>query len=126
MIAAFDPGNRPKEQNSAYALLRPLFQFNCIGSNTIPTPGAKFAVKDTHCEISFSEKVRIFSSDYLKCCIYISNRQTPEHVFTKKLYSKLIGTSQVLEDFLDFHGAKNNADWYFYRELTAAVRHLSL
>ena len=32
----------------------------------------------------------------------------------------------LLEDFLDFHGAKNNTNWYFYRELTAAVRHLSL
>jgi phosphotransferase system HPr-like phosphotransfer protein len=31
-----------------------------------------------------------------------------------------------LEDFLDFHGAKNNKNWYFYREMTAAVRHLSL
>jgi len=27
---------------------------------------------------------------------------------------------------LDFHGAKNNKDWYYYRELSAAVRHLSL
>ena len=78
------------------------------------------------CEISFSEKVRIFSLDYLKCCIYISNRLTPNHVFTKKLYSKLISTSQVLEDFLDFHGAKNSEDWYLYRELCATVRHLSL
>ncbi len=83
-------------------------------------------MNDRHCAISFSEKVRIFSSDYLKCCRYISDRQTPDHVFTKKLYSKLISTSQVLEDFLDFHGAKNNEDWYLYRELCAAVRHLSL
>ena len=83
-------------------------------------------MNERHCEISFSEKVRIFSSDYLKCCRYISDRQTPDHVFTKKLYSKLISTSQVLEDFLDFHGAKNNEDWYLYRELCATVRHLSL
>ena len=81
---------------------------------------------DPHCEISFAEKVRIFSLDYLKCCTYISNWQTPNHVFTKKLYSKLISTSQVLEDFLDFHGAKNSEDWYLYRELCAAIRHLSL
>ncbi len=47
-------------------------------------------------------------------------------MFSKRLYSKLIGTSQVLEDFLDFHGAKNSKEWYFYRELSAAVRHLSL
>ncbi len=83
-------------------------------------------MNDPFCAISFSEKVRIFSLDYLKCCIYISNRQTPDHVFTKKLYSKLISTSQVLEDFLDFHGAKNSEDWYLYRELCATVRHLSL
>lgn len=83
-------------------------------------------MKDPYCEISFAEKVRIFSYDYLKCCIYISNLQTSYHVFTKKLYSKLISTSQVLEDFLDFHGAKNSEDWYLYRELCATVRHLCL
>jgi hypothetical protein len=78
------------------------------------------------CSISFAEKARVLSSDFLKCCMYISGCEEPERAFTKKLYSKLIGTSQVLEDFLDFHGAKNNTQWYFYRELTAAVRHLSL
>jgi hypothetical protein len=80
----------------------------------------------TVCDISFSEKVRIFSNDYLKCCIYISNFSSSRYLFTKMLFSKLIGASQVLEDFLDFHGAKNNANLYFYRELSATVRHLSL
>lgn len=79
-----------------------------------------------YCDISFAEKVRLFSQDYLKCCTYLASGALPTHVFTKKLYSKLVGTSQVLEDFLDFHGAKNNKEWYLYRELTAAVRHLSL
>jgi hypothetical protein len=74
----------------------------------------------------FSEKVRIFSNDYLKCCIYISSIDQLEVAFTQKLYSTLVSTSMLLEDFLDFHGAKNNKNWYFYRELTAAVRHLSL
>ena len=78
------------------------------------------------CDISFSERVRIFSHDYLKCCKYILNADTPEHVFRKKLYTTFISSSQLLEDFLDFHGAKNNKNWYFYRELSAAVRHLSL
>jgi len=76
--------------------------------------------------LPFSEKVRIFSHDYLRCHLYISKFDSPRYLFTKKLFSRLISTSQVLEDFLDFHGAKNNKDWYFYRELTAAVRHLSL
>jgi phosphotransferase system HPr-like phosphotransfer protein len=83
-------------------------------------------VQKAYCEISFAEKARIFSHDYLKCCAYISASQTPTNLFTKKLYSKLISTSQVLEDFLDFHGAKNSEAWYLYRELSAGIRHLSL
>jgi phosphotransferase system HPr-like phosphotransfer protein len=77
-------------------------------------------------EDSFEKKVRIFSHDYLKCCVYISAVNDPKNEFSKKLYSKLISTSMLLEDFLDYHGAKNNKDWYFYRELSAAVRHLAL
>ena len=75
---------------------------------------------------AFDKKVRIFSNDYLKCCLYITAMNDPYHEFTKKLYSKLISSSMLLEDFLDFHGAKNNKNWYCYRELAAAVRHLSL
>ena len=81
---------------------------------------------DSAAQDLFSEKVRIFSNDYLKCCIYISGVDRLEVAFTQKLYSTLVSTSMLLEDFLDFHGAKNNKNWYFYRELTAAVRHLSL
>ncbi|MBW2479911.1 MAG: HPr family phosphocarrier protein [Deltaproteobacteria bacterium] len=75
---------------------------------------------------AFDKKVCIFSHDYLKCCRYITRIEDPRNEFTKKLYSKLISSSMLLEDFLDFHGAKNNKDWYYYRELAAAVRHLSL
>ncbi len=83
-------------------------------------------MKQTFCDISFAEKVRLFSQDYLKCSSYICELDSTNYVFTKKLYSKYIGTSQVLEDFLDFHGAKNSKDWYLYRELCAVVRHLCL
>lgn len=75
---------------------------------------------------AFDKKVRLFSRDYLKCCIYLSGALDPKKTFTKMLYSKLISSSMLLEDFLDYHGAKNNKYWYFYRELSAAVRHLSL
>ena len=78
------------------------------------------------CDISFAEKVGIFSHDYLKCCCFIVDVDMPGYTFTKKLYSTMICASQLLEDFLDFHGAKNNKDWYFYRELAAAVRHLNV
>ncbi len=77
------------------------------------------------CDISFREKVRIYSHDFLKACFYISGFDSPEHVFTKKLYSRLKATSHLLEDFLDLHGAKNNKKWYYFRELAATVRHLS-
>ncbi|UCE53321.1 MAG: HPr family phosphocarrier protein [Desulfobacterales bacterium] len=82
--------------------------------------------KASICEFSFAEKIRIFSADYLKCNVFISKVDDPKNTFTKKLYSKLISSSMLLEDFLDFHGAKNNMNWYFYRELSAAVRHLGL
>ena len=75
---------------------------------------------------SFDEKVKIFSYDYLRCCVYISNLEQGSIFFTKKLFSRLIESSQILEDFLDYHGAKNNKNWYYYRELSAAVRHLSI
>ena len=88
--------------------------------------GATMTNIKTYCDISFAEKIRIFSNDYLKCCFYIAASDTPEYLFTKKLYSEMIASSQLLEDFLDFHGAKKNTDWIFYRELSAAVRHLSL
>lgn len=77
-------------------------------------------------DLSFKEKARVFSHDYLKLCKYLISPEAENYSFTKKLFSKLISTSQLLEDFLDFHGSKNNKRWYFYRELSAAVRHLSL
>lgn len=83
-------------------------------------------IQNEYCDISFNEKVKVFSSDYIKCCIYISTSGSTDHLFTRKLYSKMISASQLLEDFLDFHGAKNSKNWYYYRELSSAIRHLSL
>jgi phosphotransferase system HPr-like phosphotransfer protein len=84
------------------------------------------SVKKPGNDLSFKEKARVFSHDYLKLCKYLISPEAENYSFTKKLFSKLISTSQLLEDFLDFHGSKNNKRWYFYRELSAAVRHLSL
>jgi phosphotransferase system HPr-like phosphotransfer protein len=81
---------------------------------------------NTFCDISFREKANIFSFEYLKCIVFINNLELDDYIFTKKFYSKLITTSHILEDFLDFHGAKKNKEWVFYRELSATVRHLSL
>ncbi len=78
------------------------------------------------CTISFREKVNLFSFEYLKCVLFIESVDSEDYILTKKLYSKLITASHLLEDFLDFHGAKNNREWVFYRELSAAMRHLAL
>jgi phosphotransferase system HPr-like phosphotransfer protein len=83
-------------------------------------------VQATYCEIGFSEKLRQYSDDYLQCCRFLAKCESPEALFTKKLYSKLMASSHLVEDFLDFHGAKNNKNWYLFRELSAAVRHLSM
>lgn len=78
------------------------------------------------CRPSFDDLAGFYSHDYLRCFLYVLHCEPDRRVFTKTLYSKLITTSHLLEDFLDFHGAKNNSNWYFYRELAAAARHLSL
>jgi phosphotransferase system HPr-like phosphotransfer protein len=78
------------------------------------------------CDITFLEKANIFSFDFLKCIRFIGTIDDESYLFTKKLYSKLITNSHILEDFLDFHGAKKNSEWLYYRELCALVRHLSL
>ena len=80
----------------------------------------------TSCDISFSGRVKIFTYDYLRYCKFLADESSTYSVISKRLYAALIANSQLLEDFLDFHGAKNNTDWYFFRELSAAVRHLSL
>jgi len=76
--------------------------------------------------MNFNEKVAVFSHDYLKCCLHIHHSGPRPEIFTKMLFSKLIGVSQLLEDILDVHGAKRNKEWFYYRELAATVRHLSL
>ena len=74
---------------------------------------------------SFAYKVQIFSEDFLKCCIYICDTQCTRETFTKRLYGNMVASSNLLEDLLDTHGAKNNADWYYYRELVSTVLNLS-
>ncbi len=76
--------------------------------------------------MNFIEKAGIFSHDYLKCCSYIDASDSRTEIFTKMLLSKLIASAHLLEDFLDVYGAKNNREWFYYRELAAAVRHLGL
>jgi phosphotransferase system HPr-like phosphotransfer protein len=77
-------------------------------------------------KLSFAEKASLFSHEFLVTFVHIRQFSKQQDIFTKKLYSRLISTSHLLEDFLDFHNSKSNKEWYYYRELAATVRHLSL
>ena len=74
---------------------------------------------------SFSERIHHFSRDFLNCCAYLCESEPSRETFTKGLYAKMVSSSKVLEDFLDFHGAKKSSEWYYYRELVSSVRNLS-
>jgi phosphotransferase system HPr-like phosphotransfer protein len=92
-------------------------KFTLEGDYTVSAPA---------CDIPFIEKTQSFAHDLFKCCLYISSSTTDQNLFTKMLYSKLTATTKLLEDFLDSHGAKNNKNWYYFRELTATLIHLSI
>ncbi len=70
---------------------------------------------------SFFETIHFFAREYLMICVYIADFDVTKYVFTKKLYSKLISSSQLLEDLLDYHGAKNNKNWYLRTILFTVV-----
>ena len=74
---------------------------------------------------AFAERVHLFSEEFLKCIIYICETESARETFTKRLYANMVSSSKLLEDFLDVHGAKNNSNWYYYRELVSTVRNLS-
>ncbi|MBI5183488.1 MAG: HPr family phosphocarrier protein [Nitrospinae bacterium] len=46
--------------------------------------------------------------------------------FTKTFYSNLIQEAQLLESFLDAHGARRNKTWIFFTELVASIRNFSI
>jgi phosphotransferase system HPr-like phosphotransfer protein len=73
----------------------------------------------------FLEKLHFFSKEFLNYCIYLCEGEPERETFTQTLYAPMVSSSKVLEDFLDFHGAKNSSGWYYYRELVSSVRNIS-
>lgn len=70
------------------------------------------------------QRVQAFASDYLRACHYLIKEQDPEAIFPQKLIGGLVSEALLLEEFLDWYGAKNNNKWYFFRELCAAMLHI--
>ncbi len=130
-------GRRPlsREQNSAYGLLPHFSPHGCFcaaGGTRFRAPARRGGGREDCMEADerqrlapFLEKVSIFSEEYLMCCKYVKTVAPGRETLTKKFYMHAGSAARLLEDLLDFHGAKDNGDWYYYRELSAAVRHLA-
>jgi len=89
-------------------------------------PKQKFLSFDFTQHPKFADNINQFSFDFIQIFYHIKQSHPSNDIFTKKLYSRIISSAHLLEDFLDFHGAKNNKNWFYFRELTATVRHLGL
>lgn len=46
--------------------------------------------------------------------------------FTNQFYFNLMNEAEKLEIFLDDHGARENATWYYFREIIASIRNCSI
>lgn len=73
---------------------------------------------------TFKQKAQAVANDYLRVCHYLVKGQDPNSVFPQKLLGGLVSEALLLEEFLDWYGAKNNTKWYFFRELCAAMLHI--
>ncbi len=74
----------------------------------------------------FQKRIATFAHDFLRCTLFIAESGSTSGAYTQKFYSTLASASTLLEDFLDYHGAKNNKNWYLFRELVATMRHIGL
>jgi hypothetical protein len=77
--------------------------------------------------ISEEEFLNIFqkqTSELLKICAYLNEKEEKDFLYTKRFYGNVTTQSRILEDFLDDYGAKNNRNWIYFRELTASARYM--
>ncbi|HJX32411.1 MAG TPA: HPr family phosphocarrier protein [Thermodesulfobacteriota bacterium] len=73
-------------------------------------------------EEEFLRLVQNAASDVLRLSLFLEDLKSNEKVFNKKLFYAILTVSRDLEDFLDAHGAKNNREWSYFRELVASAR----
>lgn len=73
----------------------------------------------------FVVRVNHFSDDLLDLCHFFVIHPGASFPDTERFYAQLVYASKLVEDLLDYHGAKNNQTWYKYRELVASVLNFS-
>jgi len=69
----------------------------------------------------FADRVTHFSDDLLELCQFLVTHRSENAPDTERFYAQFVYASKLVEDLLDYHGAKNNQTWYKYRELVASV-----
>ena len=77
-------------------------------------------------ELSFYDKIPLFTHNLLKFFYFLNENSRTPFTLTKKFFLTLATEAQLLEDMLDFHGAKNNDEWFLFREFCASTYHLSM
>lgn len=73
----------------------------------------------------FVELLHSFADELLDLCQFFVAQQDGKLPDTERLFARLSYASKLVEDLLDYHGAKNNQFWYHYRELVASILNFS-
>ncbi len=73
----------------------------------------------------FVALVDAFADELLDLCQFFVSQIEGRLPDTERLFARLSYASKLVEDLLDYHGAKNNRQWYCYRELVASILNFS-
>ncbi len=80
---------------------------------------------ETISRAEFIELVDSFADELLDICQFFVSQHDEKLPDTERLFARLGYASKLVEDLLDYHGAKNNQLWYKYRELVASILNFS-
>jgi phosphotransferase system HPr-like phosphotransfer protein len=73
----------------------------------------------------FIELIVSFADELLDICQFFVSQADATLPDSERLFARLSYASKLVEDLLDYHGAKNNQVWYKYRELVASILNFS-
>ncbi|MBM4287755.1 MAG: HPr family phosphocarrier protein [Deltaproteobacteria bacterium] len=80
---------------------------------------------ETISQTEFINLVNYFADELLDICQFFVSQHEDKLPDTERLFARLAYASKLVEDLLDYHGAKSNRQWYKYRELVASVLNFS-
>ncbi len=80
---------------------------------------------NTFSRAEFIELIDAFADELLDICQFFVSQAEYKLPDSERLFARLSYASKLVEDLLDYHGAKNNQLWYKYRELVASILNFS-